>query len=392
MEVLFFVSGFIGGGAVIWIILKKRYEIEINSILNESNIKITSLNQRLESEKKHLEDKIDTLTTSKDQMKQEFEHLANKIFEQKERKSNDNFSLILKPFEQQLKSFGERVNEIYSDETKQRISLLTEIKHLKDLNNQISTDTLNLTKALKGESKFQGDWGEMILSRILEQTGLKQGREYDVQGSFTNEEGRRLRPDVILHLPENKDIIIDSKVSLNAYIKYTQSDNIGKETAIKELVRSFNTHIKQLSAKEYESINEVRTLDFVLMFVPVEGAFMLAAENDNNLFKTAFENNIMIVSPSTLFVTLRTIENIWRYEHQNENAQLISKKAADLYDKFAGFVNDIEEIGKNIDRTKKAYDSALNKLNQGRGNLLRRAEEFKELGVKPKNSIKNLGI
>jgi DNA recombination protein RmuC len=284
--------------------------------------------------------------------------------------------------------FGKRVNDIYSEETKQRTSLLTEIKNLKDLNNQISQDAINLTKALKGENKTQGDWGELILSKILEQTGLREGIEYTTQGSFTDNDGKRLRPDVIVHLPANKDIVIDSKVSLNAYLKFTESNNeVERELAAKELIKSIYTHIKGLSVKSYENIDAVKTLDFVLMFIPIEGAFMLAASKDNNLFKTAFENNIMLVSPSTLFATLRTVENIWRYEHQNENALIISKKAADLYDKFASFVNDIETIGININRTQKAYDDAMKKLSLGKGNLLRRSEEFIELGVKAKKKI-----
>lgn len=388
MEVLIFIAGLLLGGIIIGLMLKKRYEIEINSILNESNIKISALKQKQDDDKRHFDDKLAALEDSKEYMKAEFESLANKIFEQKVKKSNEDFSLVLKPFKEQLKYFGDRVNDIYTDETKQRISLLTEIKSLKELNNQISQDALNLTKALKGNSKIQGDWGEMILSKILEQTGLKEGREYTVQGSFTDSSGKRLRPDIIVHLPEEKDIVIDSKVSLTSYLEYMQSESIeDKQKAVTLLSKSISSHIKDLSSKKYENIDGVRTLDFVLMFIPIEGAFMLAAENDSNLFKTAFENNIMLVSPSTLFVTLRTIENIWRYEYQNKNAELISKKAADLYDKFAGFVKDMEEIGKNIDRTKKAYDASMNKLSSGRGNLLRRSEEFKELGVKPKSSI-----
>ena len=230
----------------------------------------------------------------------------------------------------------------------------------------------------------------MILSSILEQTGLREGKEYSVQGSFTDDEGKKLRPDVIVHLPSNKDIIIDSKVSLSAYINYCKTENEEqKQLASKELVKSITSHIKGLSSKRYEDIKAVRTLDFVLMFIPVEGAYILATSNDDNIFKLAFENNIMLVSPSTLYVTLRTIENIWRNEHQNENALLISKKAADLYDKFAAFVADIEDIGLNINRTQKAYDNAINKLSVGNGNLIRRAEEFLYLGVKPKKEISN---
>ncbi|NCB12217.1 MAG: DNA recombination protein RmuC, partial [Erysipelotrichia bacterium] len=295
---------------------------------------------------------------------------------------------VLTSFKDQLDSFGKRVNEIYNEETKQRSSLLTEIKNLKDLNNQIASDAVNLTKALKGQNKTQGDWGEMILSSILDQTGLREGKEYTIQGSFNDSEGKRLRPDVIVHLPSKKDIVIDSKVSLNSYVTYCKTENeTHKEAAAKELLKSITTHIKALSAKRYEEIDGVRTLDFVLMFIPVEGAFVLATSNDDSLFKMAFEHNIMLVSPSTLYVTLRTIENIWRNEHQNENAQLISKKAADLYDKFASFVSDIEDIGVNINRTQKSYDSAMNKLSLGNANLIKRAEEFIELGVKPKKQL-----
>jgi len=228
----------------------------------------------------------------------------------------------------------------------------------------------------------------MILSSILDQTGLREGKEYDTQGSYTDKDGKVLRPDVIVHLPSNKDIIIDSKVSLNSYLAYTQKeDKTKKELALKELLKSITNHIKSLSTKKYEDIEGVKTLDFVLMFVPIEGAFLLASSEDKNLFKMAFDHNIMIVSPSTLFVTLRTIENIWRNEHQNENAEIISKKAADLYDKFHGFISDIEDIGTNINRTQKAYESAFSKLSTGNGNLIKRSEEFIELGVKPKKQI-----
>ena len=356
---------------------KVKQEESKKSLSNEFEIKLQSYKEKLE-----------LLEESKEKMKIEFENLANKLFEENSKKSSLNLDQVLSPFKDQLNSFGKRVNDIYNDETKQRVSLLTEIKNLKELNNQISQDALNLTRALKGENKTQGDWGEMILSKILEQTGLREGIEYSTQGSFTNKEGKRLRPDVIIHLPQDKDVIIDSKVSLVSYTNYIETENSDeKEKFSKDLVKSLYAHIKGLSSKSYEDINDIKTLDFVLLFIPIEGAFMLAASKDSNLFKTAFENNIMLVSPSTLFVTLRTIENIWRYEHQNENALLISKKAADLYDKFASFVKDIENIGTNIDKTKKSYDDALNKLSSGRGNLLRKAAEFEELGVKAKKTI-----
>jgi DNA recombination protein RmuC len=375
--------------------ISANYDLKLSSQEKMSKSKEDQLVNEFEIKEENLNEKINLLEESKIQMKIEFENLANKLFDENQKKSNINLTQVLTSFKDQLESFGKRANDIYSEETKQRTSLLTEIKTLKDLNNQISSDAVNLTKALKGENKVQGDWGEMILSSILDQTGLREGKEYDTQGSYTDKEGKTLRPDVIVHLPSKKDIIIDSKVSLNSYLSYTKSDDQNKkDLALKELLKSITNHIKGLSSKKYEDIQGVKTLDFVLMFVPIEGAFLLASGEDKNLFKMAFEHNIMIVSPSTLFVTLRTIENIWRNEHQNENAEIISKKAADLYDKFHGFVKDIEDIGLNINRTQKAYDSAFSKLSTGNGNLIKRSEEFIELGVKPKKQIntKNISI
>jgi len=373
--------------------LTLAFENEKKHIKDNYEEKIKSLKELYDSKEENFQEKIELLENSKQELKLEFENLANKIFEENQKKSNVNLNQLLSGFKGQLEGFNKRVNDIYNDETKQRSSLLTEIKNLKELNNQIAQDAINLTKALKGDNKTQGDWGEMILSSILEQTGLREGKEYDVQGSFTDESGKRLRPDVIVHLPSNKDIIIDSKVSLKAYMNYMASeDTTSKQLAAKELVKSLKAHIKGLSEKRYENIEGVQTLDFVLLFVPIEGAFLLATSEDENLFKTAFESNIMLVSASTLYVTLRTIENVWRNEHQNENAQLIAKKAADLYDKFSGFVKDMDLIGTHISRTQKSYDEAMNKLAHGKGNLLRRSEEFIDLGVKPKKRLEQRNL
>lgn len=358
------------------------------SLIESYELKIESLEKQKLLELKNLNEKIELLNNSKEQMKQEFENLANKVFYDNQKKSTTNINQILSPFKEQLNSFGKRVNDIYNDETKQRTSLLGEIKNLKDLNKQISQDAINLTKALKGENKTQGDWGEMILSSILEQTGLREGKEYSIQGSFTDENNKRLRPDVIVHLPSNKDIIIDSKVSLNAYMNYVNSeDENKKQQAVKDLIKSITAHIKGLSSKKYEDIKQLRTLDFVLLFIPIEGAFLLASTKEENLFKMAFENNIMLVSPSTLFVSLRTIENIWKIQHQNDNALEIATKAGHLYDKFALFLSDLEEIGIHISRSQKAYDSAFSKLSTGNGNLLKRSNDLLELGVKTKKKI-----
>ncbi|AXH09837.1 DNA recombination protein RmuC [Malaciobacter halophilus] len=403
--IIAFFIGFSLSGIIFYFLFKVKYDAKLQNLTNEANIKLQSINDKLISQKELYEqklqnkqrefelkqdsfkEKIELLESSKVKMKEEFENLANRVFEQNSKKSNENINQVLTPLKEQLNNFGKRVNDIYSEETKQRSYLLNEIKNLKELNNQISNDAVNLTKALKGDNKIQGDWGELILEKVLEQSGLREGIEYTTQSSFSNE-GKRLRPDVIVHLPLKKDIVIDSKVSLNSYINYTQAeDEQNRQKAIKELISSLKAHIKGLSVKRYEDIKEVRTLDFVLMFIPIEPAFLLAVSKDNNLFKLAFENNIMLVSPSTLYVSLRTIENIWKMEYQNQNAELISKKAANLYDKFALFVKDIEDIGTHIKRTSNSYENALNKLSKGKGNLLTRSQEFIDLGVKPNKQI-----
>ena len=382
--------------------LHNTYKQELNksaSLLKEKDFEIEALSSKYEEKEKYYNkiqqneqnsyaQKLLLLEESKLEIKKEFELISSKIFDENTRKSNDNLSLVLKPLKEQLAGFNQRVNAIYIEETKQRSSLLNEIKTLKDLNLKISDDAINLTKALKGENKTQGDWGEMILSKILEQTGLREGIEYSTQGSYTSNDGKRLRPDVIVHLPQNKDIVIDSKVSLLSYSKYIEHDK--KEDKVfyeKELIKSISKHIKDLSSKKYEDIKAVNSLDFVLLFIPIEGAFMLATSKDSVLFQNAFEHNIMLVSPSSLYVSLRTIENIWRYEHQNENALLISKKAGQLYDKFYSFVKDMEDIGLHINKTQKSYEAATNKLSQGNGNLIKRSEEFLNMGVKTKNII-----
>ena len=385
IEVLYIVSGIIVGGSIVRYNLKQKYETKIDVIENEANIKINSLKTQNNLNIEHYEDKIKTEEDAKEQMKQEFEKLSNKIFESVKQESNSNLTLLLKPFKEQLESFGSRVNNIYTNETRQRSSLLTEIKNLK---NQINADTFTTAKSPKIKDNTRDDWDEMDLSKILEQTGLTQGKEYSVQGSFTDKSGKILRPDVILHLPENKDIVIDSKVPMLSYLNFINStDKEKKEIASNEFMKSLETHIQQLSNKKYKGINEMKTLDFTLMFIPIEGAFMLASSKDNSLFKTAFDNNIMLVSPSTFFVTLRIIKNIWQYEHKSENAQFILNNAVDLYDKFNGFIADMENIGKYIDKTKKSYETSLNKLSAGKGNLVKRAEELKNLGIKSKKNI-----
>lgn len=342
----------------------------------------------LEIEKEFLETSLLQNKENQNILKMEIENITSKIFEDNSKKSNQSINQILEPFKSQLNIFGNRVNEVFTEETKQRTSLLTEIKNLKELNNQISNDANNLANALKGQSKIQGDWGEMILESILNQSGLRRDLEYKIQNSFKNSEGQTLRPDVIVHLPTNKDVIIDSKLSLNSYVDYFNAeDEEEKNEHINRLIGSIKIHIKDLSSKKYENLEALRTLDFVFMFVPIEGAFSLLMSQNNSIFEFALKSNIVIVSPTTLYSSLKVIENLWQDNRQSENAREISKQAADLYDKFVGFLNDFEDIGKSIDKSKDYYEKAINKLSLGRGNLISRSQKFLDLGVKPTKYI-----
>jgi len=357
--------------------------------VNEENAAIKST---LVSERKNSEEKLSLLRKMEGELQTRFENLANQIFEAKSKtfadQSRTNLDTILKPFKEKISEFENKVTEVYTTEGKERHSLIKEVQRLQQLNQQISEDADNLTRALKGDTKTQGTWGEIVLERILEESGLRKGIEYDAQGGFRDTDGKLLKPDVIVHLPEQKEIVIDSKVSLVAYERYVRAEEEAeREQALKEHLLSINAHLKNLESKKYDELPGVKSLDFVLMFIPIESAFMLAIEKDNEIFRKAFDQNIMIVSPSTLLVTLRTIENIWRYEHQNKNALKIAEQAGNLYDKFAGFVEDLEKIGTQLETTRKSYDAAHNKLTSGRGNLVSRAQGLIELGVKSRKQI-----
>lgn len=342
------------------------------------------------------EEKIKLLDEAKETLKQQFNQLANEIFESKSKRfaesSEERLQLLLKPFREQISSFSKQTEERFVKENSERAVLHKELSRLRELNEQITQDAKNLTNALKGENKTQGNWGEIVLERILEESGLREGMEYETQGSFKGEEGNTLRPDVIIHLPQGKDIVIDAKVSLVAYERFMSAESPEeKESALKQHLNSINAHIKGLSEKKYEKLEGIHTLDFILLFMPIEGAFLLALEQDGSFFSRAYEKNIMIVSPSTLLVTLRTIEHIWRTERQEQNAQEIARQAEALYDKFVAFVEDLNKIGDQIGKTQESYEKALNKLSTGKGNLLRRVESMKKLGLKPKKSLPLLG-
>lgn len=359
--------------------------LKLNNELSTTREESKNLLSRMSEQKQEL-------TQLKEQFTKEFENLANKIFEEKTQKFTDqnktNLSEILTPLGEKIKDFEKKVNDVYVNESKDRASLKEQLNLLQSLNQQMSKETQNLTKALKGETKTQGNWGEFILESVLEKSGLVKDREYSIQQSFTTEEGKRYQPDVIINLPEGKTLIVDSKVSLVAYEKFWSSEEETEKTiALKEHLQSLRNHIKGLSDKNYQNLYEVKSLDFVILFVPIEPAFALAMQADPALFNEAFDKNIVIVSPSTLLVTLKTVASIWRFEYQNRNAIDIAKKAGDLHDKFVGFVEDLIGLGNKMRDSQKAYEGAMNKLSTGAGNIVKRTDELRKLGAKASKSL-----
>jgi DNA recombination protein RmuC len=348
---------------------------------------VSSLETKLASEEKTTTEKIELIVHAREELTAQFKSLANDILEEKSRKFTDqnksNIETLLSPLAEKILSFEKKVEEVYNTESKERFSLETEIKKLRELNTQISQDAINLTNALKGQSKTQGAWGEIILERVLEMSGLVKGREYDVQVTLTSEEGKRSCPDVIIYLPENRHLVIDSKVNLVAYERYCSlSDGPERETELKKNLTAFRKHVSELDLRKYQDHYKLNSLDFVLMFVPIEGAFMIAVQNDERLFDQAFEKNLVIVSPSTLLATMRTIHNLWRQEDQNRNALKIAKHAGRLYDKFAAFVEDLRDIGRKLQAAQESHENARNKLISGRGNIVSRIENIRQLGAR----------
>lgn len=354
--------------------------------------RISHLETLLQQERLQQQEKMALVQNAREQMNLEFRNLANEILEQKGKSftetSRFHIQELLKPLGEKIQLFEKKVEDTYDKESKQRFALEKEIKTLFELNSRISVDAINLTKALKGESKTQGIWGEVILERVLEKSGLEKGREYEIQVSLKDASGRLRQPDVVVHLPDKKDVIIDSKVSLTAYEGYyrTSEDDV-RAQFLKQHIQSIRTHIKLLSEKNYQNLQTLKSLDYVLLFLPVEAAFTLAIQEDDRLFTEAFEQNIILVGPSTLLATLRTIHNIWRYEYQNKNAVEIAKRAGSLYDKFVAFAQDLEEVGKRIDQSQNAYELAHNKLMSGRGNLVSGVEKLKILGARASKQL-----
>lgn len=364
---------------------------------------LAELKAQLKAKEELLLSQQEELTNVRTQLNKDFQILANQILEEKTMRftatNRENMEAILKPLNEKLVEFKIKVEETYDKESKQRFSLEERIRELVVLNNQISEDANNLTKALKGSNKIQGNWGEMILESILEKSGLKKGEEYYVQETLRDEygntlrgnEGNRMQPDIIVKYPGGRKIIIDSKVSLAAYVRYVEADmDELKIIAEKDHLLSIRQHIDELSKKAYQDY--IESLDFVMMFVPNEPAYILAMQLDSALWDYAYRKRILLISPTNLIASLKVVADLWKREYQSRNAIEIAKRGAALYDKFAGFVDTLQDVGKNIDRTQKAYDKAFSQLKDGNGNLIRQAEMLKELGIKAQKELPNTEI
>ena len=375
--------------------LNFKQNTEIKELQNDKN-QLIGLKSQLSAQNENLQKLLDSqkeeITKMQEVAKTEFQNLANKILEEKTLKfteqNQQNLKNILNPLQEKITDFEKKVENTHKESIDYHAALRQQIIGLKDLNVQMSKETVNLTKALKGDSKIQGNWGELVLERVLEKSGLEKGREYEIQKSFVTEEGNRVQPDVVINLPDGKKMIVDSKVSLTAYEKYINEDEEEQKSAfLKEHVNSLKRHIEQLGNKNYQHLYEMESPDFVLLFIPIEPAFAIALNEDTQLYNKAFEKNIVIVTPSTLLATLRTIDSMWTNQKQQDNAIEIARQAGALYDKFEGFVTDLVKIGKKMDEAKSEYEGAMNKLVDGKGNLITSVQKLKIMGAKAKKSL-----
>ena len=391
-------------------LLEREEQLKSSLLLMEEQLKESrSSQEKLRDEKENLGQQLVRQQTEMENLQQkneeqkeevaelqlkftkEFENLANKILEEKSNKFTEqnqkNIKDILLPLNEKIQLFEKKVEESQKENISIHSELKEQLRHLQNQNLKITQEAENLTKALKGDSKMQGNWGELVLERVLEKSGLEKDREYFVQQSFTREDGTRVMPDVIIHLPDGKKMIVDSKVSLTDYERYVNGEHELQEKFLKDHINSLKRHVDQLSAKKYEDLYTMESPDFVLMFVPIEPAFAIAVNADSSLYNKAFERNIVIVTPSTLLATLRTIDSMWNNEKQQRNAIEIARQAGALYDKFEGFVTDLTKVGKKMDEAKSEYRGAMNKLVEGRGNIVISIEKLKKMGAKAKKSI-----
>lgn len=416
MEILFFIIGVILSGAIVWFVNSSKFKALLLSgegkvqmlekdiellratlIAKEAELLQTSkLLASRESDYVHLNAKLQEqkaeIEKIQDKFSNEFKNLANEILEEKSKKFTEqnkaNLDLLLKPLGEKIKDFEKKVEETYDKEAQQRFSLKEEVKRLAELNQQVGIEAQNLVRALKGDSKAQGNWGEVILGSILEKSGLVKDREYFVQKSFDTEEGRKLQPDVVIYYPGDRSVVVDSKVSLTAYERYVAATTLPEqELAIKEHIVSVKRHIDELAAKGYHTLYAIKSLDFVMMFMPIEPAYLLAVHNDPALWDYAYNKRILLISPTNLIAALKMVESMWRQEYQNKNAEEIARQSGALYDKFESLVADLIELGKRIQSSQDFYKSSMNKLTDGRGSIVGRVENLRALGAKTKKVL-----
>ncbi|MEI2457310.1 DNA recombination protein RmuC [Lysobacter firmicutimachus] len=369
----------------------ERSRDEIAAQSQQRSVELERLSTQLDAERRQAQEKIAQLREVREDLSVQFKNLANDILEEKSKRfteqNRSHLGQLLDPLQQKLSEFQAKVETVYDQETRDRTALGEQVRQLMALNQSLSEDAKNLTTALKGSSKTQGAWGELILERVLESAGLRKGEEYDVQESHGTEDGER-RPDVTVHLPEDRHLVIDSKVSLTAYEEFVNAEDEDlRARALKRHIESVRQHMRGLSEKRYQELYGLRSLDFVLMFVPIEPAFMLAVTHDRNLFMDGWQRNVLMVSPSTLLFVVRTVAHLWRQEAQNRNAQEIAKRGAQLYDRLSAFVADLEKVGERIEQAKESFDAARGKLAQNKGNVIRQAEMLRDLGVKPNRAL-----
>ncbi len=373
----------------------QRIRLERNQLLKECreiDIDNASLQTACNVLRQQIEERSLLLAETRRQIEQDFQLLAGKIIGEKGESLNRQHQLalttLLRPFNEQILEFKKRVEEIYDRESRDRVSIIKEIEHLKRLNQQISTDATNLTDALRGKNKVQGQWGEMVLTRILEASGLRKGREFAVQVHFRTPAGEAYQPDALVYLPDNRTVVIDAKVSLKSFTDaHMATDENQRQTFVNKHIDSIKKHIGSLADKHYHQLPGPGSLDFVLLFIPIEGAFQLAIEHDPEILINAMNRKVALASPSTLLAILRTINHIWRMDEQNRNSLIIAKQAGNLYDKFVGFVEAVEEIGLRLSQTQQAWHTARNRLVSGQGNLIARTEALKQLGVQPSKEL-----
>ena len=359
--------------------------------LRRLDAQAASLQAELREQQESHQQRLTDLQGSRDELRAQFAELAGKIFDEREQRfaetSQQRLGQLLDPLKERIQSFEKRVEESYQAEARERFSLAKELERLQQLNLRLSDEATNLTRALKGQ-KTQGNWGELILERVLEHAGLEKGREYQTQVSLKGPDGERFQPDVLIMLPGDKQVVVDSKVSLSAYQQYVGSDDPQiAQAALKQHVLSLRNHVKGLAGKDYKRLEGLHSLDFVLLFVPIEAAFSAALQAEPNLFQEAFDRHIVIVSPTTLLATLRVIDSLWKQERQSQNAREIAERAGWLYDKFVLFIQDLDEVGNRLQQLDKAYAAARNKLTEGRGNLVSRSEQLKLLGARASKSL-----